>query len=149
VDLQFTVHRVYRLRARVHAVGRSRALFNGRLVSVHASRCRAAIHDKAWSHTVALRNKGPGAVHAGTSRIADRDCRSRFFFPITLMAVDGSHGDVRKKRKKQPTTRPVFSNRMQPVVRPVPSRNSSSACRCISHPHGRMHGNRDAVFACP
>jgi hypothetical protein len=83
----------------VHAVGRSRALFNGRLVSVHAPRCRAAVHDKAWSHTIALRNKGPGAVHAGTSRIADRDCRSRFFFPITLMAVDGSHGDVKKKEK--------------------------------------------------
>jgi hypothetical protein len=41
VDLQFTVYRVYRLRARAHAVGRSRAPFDSRLVSVHAPRCRS------------------------------------------------------------------------------------------------------------
>jgi hypothetical protein len=118
VDLQFIVHRVYRLRARVHAVGRSRAPFNGRLVSVHAPWCRAAVHEKAWSHTVALRNQGPGVVHAGTSRIADRDSRSRFF----SYNLDGCRRLAwrreKKKKKKQPTTRPVFSNRMQPVVRP-------------------------------
>jgi hypothetical protein len=123
----------------VHAVGRSRAPFGGRPVSVHAPRCCTAVHEKAWSHTTALRKSRAGAVHDGTSsRIADRDCLVGFdVFLAWLFTFSGT----------------AFWNRMHLLDKVWPSRCCSravifamtqcSACIACSYwwPASSMHSS--------